>query len=128
MPTTDKSNLSFQIDPGGLCLIPGLGRSPGEGKNYRLQYSGLENSMDCRVHRVAKSRTRLSYFHFHLPEKRFHLQTTPPQKQGKTASQYSTDQGQNVCMKLKVFKTICQPQISQICPFKLILEDCSLFA
>ena len=33
----------------------GLGRSPGEGKGYLLQYSGLENSMDCVVHRVAKS-------------------------------------------------------------------------
>ena len=30
-----------------LGLIPGLGRSPGEGKDYPLQYSGLENSMDC---------------------------------------------------------------------------------
>jgi len=40
--------------------------SPGEGKGYPLQYSGLENSMDCTVHGVTKSRTRLSYFHFHL--------------------------------------------------------------
>ena len=32
---------------GDLCLIPGLGRSHGEGKGYLLQYSGLENSMDC---------------------------------------------------------------------------------
>ena len=32
---------------GDLALIPGLGRSPGEGKGYPLQYSGLENSMDC---------------------------------------------------------------------------------
>ena len=31
---------------GDLGLIPGLGRSPGEGKGYPLQYSGLENSMD----------------------------------------------------------------------------------
>ena len=45
---------------GDLGLIPGLGRSPGEGNGYPLQYSGLENSMDCKVHRVAKSRTRLS--------------------------------------------------------------------
>ena len=37
--------------------IPGLGRSPGEGKGYPLQYSILENSMDCIVHGVAKSRT-----------------------------------------------------------------------
>ena len=43
--------------------IPGLGRSPGEGKDYLLQYSGLENSMDCTVHGVAKSQTRLSDFH-----------------------------------------------------------------
>ena len=49
-------------DPG---LIPGLGRSTGEGIGYPLQYSGLENSMDCIVHGVAKSRTRLSDFHFH---------------------------------------------------------------
>ena len=31
---------------GDLGLIPGLGRSPGGGKGYPLQYSGLENSMD----------------------------------------------------------------------------------
>ena len=37
-----------------LDLIPGLGRSPGEGKGYPLQYSGLENSMDCIVHGVSK--------------------------------------------------------------------------
>ena len=48
---------------GDLGSIPGLGRSPGEGKGYPLQYSGLENSMDCVVHGVAKSGTRLSDFH-----------------------------------------------------------------
>ena len=42
---------------GDLGSIPGLGRSPGEGKDYPLQYSGLENSMDCIVHGVPKSRT-----------------------------------------------------------------------
>ena len=40
---------------GDLCLIPGLGRSPGEGNAYPLQYSGLEDSMDYTVHGVAKS-------------------------------------------------------------------------
>ena len=49
---------------GDLGSIPGLGRSPGEGKGYPLQYPGLESSMDCIVHGVAKSRTRLSDFHF----------------------------------------------------------------
>ena len=51
---------------GDLGSVPVLGRSPGEGKGYPLQYSGLENSMDCIVHGVAKSQTRLSDFHFHL--------------------------------------------------------------
>ena len=45
-------------------LIPGLGRSPGEGKGYPLQFSYLENSTDRRawkatVQGVAKSRTQL---------------------------------------------------------------------
>ena len=48
---------------GDLDSIPGLGGSPGEGKGFPLQYSGLENSMDCLVHGVAKSWTRLSDFH-----------------------------------------------------------------
>ena len=39
---------------GDLASIPGLGRSPGEGKDYPLQYSGLENSMDCIVHEGSK--------------------------------------------------------------------------
>ena len=49
---------------GDLGSIPGLGRFPGEGKDYPLQYSGLENSKDCRVHGVSKSQTRLNDFHF----------------------------------------------------------------
>ena len=51
---------------GDLGLIPGLGRSSGEGNGYPLQYSGLENSMDCTVHGVAKSQTRLNNFHFYI--------------------------------------------------------------
>ena len=53
---------------GDLGLIPGLGRSPGEGKGYPLQCSGLEKSVDCIVHGVAKSRTPLSDFHFLLSD------------------------------------------------------------
>ena len=63
----------------GLILV--FGRSPGKGNGYSLQYSGLENSMDCMeggawkaaVHRVAEGRTQLSdfsfTFHFHALEK-----------------------------------------------------------
>ena len=55
-------------DPG---LTPGLGRSPGEGHGYPLQYSCLENPMDRRawwvtIHGVTKSQTQLSYLHFHF--------------------------------------------------------------
>ena len=49
-----------------LGSISELGRSPGEGKGYPLQCSGLENSMQCIVHGVAKSQTRVSDFHFHF--------------------------------------------------------------
>ena len=51
---------------GDLGSIHGLRRSPEEGNGYPLQYSDLENPMDYIVHGVAKSRTRLSDFHFPL--------------------------------------------------------------
>ena len=54
---------------GDMGSIPGLGRSPGEGNGYPLQYSGLENSMDGIIHGVAKSGTWLSDFHFHFKVK-----------------------------------------------------------
>ena len=50
---------------GDLGLIPGLGRSPGEGRDYPLQYSGLENSMDCVV-RDSDTTEQLSHLHTHL--------------------------------------------------------------
>ena len=53
----------YACNAGDPSLIPGLGRSPGEENGYPRQYSGLENSMDCIVHGVTKSRTQLSDFH-----------------------------------------------------------------
>ena len=55
---------------GDLGLIPVLGRSPGEGKGYPLQYSRVENSMNCIVHGVTKSWTQLSDFDVSLSELR----------------------------------------------------------
>ena len=52
------------FNSGDLGLIPGLGRSPRGGSGYPLQYSGLENSMDCIVHGGHKSQTWLSHFYF----------------------------------------------------------------
>ena len=58
---------TFAHNAEDLGLIPGSGRSPGEGNGNPLQYSCLENPMDrgawwASVHGVAKSRTRLSNF------------------------------------------------------------------
>ena len=55
--SADKESGYNAGDLGSIC---GLGRSPGEGKGYPLQYSGLDNSMDCIVHGVAKNQTQLS--------------------------------------------------------------------
>ena len=61
---------NLPCNSGYLGSIPGLGRSPGEGNSYPLQYSGLENFMDkgaCQatVHGVTKSGTQLNDFHTH---------------------------------------------------------------
>ena len=80
---------------GDLGSIPGLGRSPGEWKGYPLQYSGLENSLDCIVHGVAKSQTWLSDFHFILIERRspsLQADTWRSEPPGKPV--YGTDIGQ----------------------------------
>ena len=60
----DSAGKESACNVGDLGLIPGLGRSPGEGKGYPLQCSGLENSMNSVIHGVTKSRTQLSDFHF----------------------------------------------------------------
>ena len=65
---------------GDLGLISGLGRYPGEGKGYPLQYSGLGNSMDCIVCGVTKSQTQLSSFHFLS----MHMVKNPPANAGDT--------------------------------------------
>ena len=56
-PTTPGKG--FACNAGDLGLTPGLERSPGEGKGYPLQYSGLENSMNCIAHGARHD------FHFH---------------------------------------------------------------
>ena len=55
LPSNSASKPSCSA--GDLGLIPRLGRSPGEGIRYPLQYSGLENSMGCIVHGVVESDT-----------------------------------------------------------------------
>ena len=69
-----KQYLLYIIMQGGNCKkcgdlgsIPGLGKSPGEGKGYLRQYSVLEHSMDCIVHGIPKSQTQLTDFHFSYP-------------------------------------------------------------
>ena len=59
---------------GDLGLIPGLRRPPGEGKDHPLRHSGLDSSLDCIVHGVARNGTQLSDFHFHF---HFEAQKSP---------------------------------------------------
>ena len=56
-----------------LGSIPGLGRSPREGKGYPLQYSGLENCLDYVVDGITKNWTRLSSCHFHFQQNTYTL-------------------------------------------------------
>ena len=60
----NPSAMRETCNAGDLGSIPGLGRSPGEGKGYPFQYFGLENSMDSIVHGVTKSQPQLRDFHF----------------------------------------------------------------
>ena len=55
LPWCGSAGNESACNMGDLGSIPGLGRSPGEGNRYPLQYSSLENSMDCVVHGVTES-------------------------------------------------------------------------
>ena len=59
-----RASLMVQLVRNPPEIFPGLGRSPGEGNRDPLQHSGLENSTDCIVQGVTKSRTQLNDFHF----------------------------------------------------------------
>ena len=65
MASGGSAGKEFACSVGDRGSMPGLGRFPGEGNGYPFQYSGLENSMNCIVHGVAKSQTRLSDCHFY---------------------------------------------------------------
>ena len=67
--TCSSAGKEIACNTGDLVSIPGLGSSPGEGRGYLFQCSGLENSVDCVVHGVAKCRTRLSDSHSLLQTK-----------------------------------------------------------
>ena len=60
----DSAGKESTCHVGDLDLFPGLGRFPGQGNGYPLQYSYLENSVHCIVHEVTKSQTQLRFFHF----------------------------------------------------------------
>ena len=86
---------------GDLGSIPGLGRSLAEGKGYPLQYSGLENPMDCIVHGVTDNWTRLSDLHFHF-------QIIDKSWENKESSYHS-----NKCM---IFRSDQIRSVTQSCP------------
>ena len=86
--------------------IPGLGRFPGEGKGYPLQYSGLENSTDSTVHRVARSLTSLSDFHISLTPARM-----PTIKRNKTNKKIIVDENAE---KLQTLYTVGGNDMGQL--------------
>ena len=67
--TCGSAGKESACNAGDLGSIPGLGRSPEEGKGYPPQYNGLEISKDCIVHGVTKSQTGLSDFHLFLADR-----------------------------------------------------------
>ena len=84
----DSAGEEFACNEGDLALTPGLSRSPGEGNSHPLQYSGVENSMNCIVHGVTKSGTWQSDFHnMSVPISRF---IPPPSSCLVTISLFST--------------------------------------
>ena len=97
---------------GDLGLIPGLGRSPGEKKGYPLQYSSLENSMDCIVHGVAKSWIRQRDLHF--------LSSLPPPAIYQTTVYLK----QNKALFANLAK---KPGSSGRTPFKYYQNKCGLY-
>ena len=90
----DSEGKESACSAGSLGLIPGSGRTPGEGHGNPLQYSCLENPMDrgaerATVQRVAKSPTRLSDLIFTLGPKSRWGQTILPQRlQGRFFSHF----------------------------------------
>ena len=54
LPSCGSAGKESTCGGGDLGSIPGLGRSPGEGKGYPVHYSGLENFMDCIVHGITE--------------------------------------------------------------------------
>ena len=94
---------------GDLSSIPGLGRSPGEGKGYLLQYSGLENSMERIVCGVTKSWTWLRDFHLtsllmHCRWILYHLsyERSPAMPLGSIAGTAAHSSGNNVIEAYKL--------------------------
>ena len=79
-----------------LGSIPGLGRSPGEGNGFPLQYSGLENSMHCIVHGVAKSWTQQSNLHFSLSGNK--TQSLIKENQGRMSEKLDFPQQSSTCL------------------------------
>ena len=65
-PRDLQSDIHNRWLPCAYAFKQNVSYNHGEGNGYPLQYSGLENCTDCMVHRVKKSRTRLSDFHFQV--------------------------------------------------------------
>ena len=62
LPKATSNEIKTRILKFNLTICGESGESPGEWKTYPFQFSGLDNSMDCKNHGTAKSLTRLSAY------------------------------------------------------------------
>ena len=111
---------------GDLGLIPGLGRSPGEGNGYPLKYSGLKNSMDCVVPLVSINFfcTAAAKSHQSCPTLWDPIDGSPPGSHPWDSPGKNTGVGCHFllqCMKVK-----SEREVSQSCPTLRDPMDCSL--
>ena len=114
---------------GDLDSIPGLGRSPGEGKGYPLElwpgeFHGLYSSWGlCRVRKgIVKSRTRLSDFHFnfHFSRKSWELLSIGLQRKTSEAYLWQKTNSCEPCLTLRVFILMFKMH-SHVCSLELLL-------
>ena len=119
----------FFCNAGGLGLIPGLWRFPGEGEGYPLQYSGLENSVDCIVHGAANSWTQLNNFHVHYTFLNIYLYHTKPKIVQAHYFLKEKNRSYHIWFSLdaKSYPTLLRPQGLQparlLCPWHFLVKN-----
>ena len=97
---------------GDLDLIPGLGRSPGDGKGYPFQYSDLQNSMNCIVHGVSESQTTTEWLSLSLYNDKINIK------------KHKTHMPSRLCLLYNLCQQICVAIMGSACMHAKSLQSC----